>query len=129
MRVIGPASAAVPLKPACRTLPGVRGGDPRESVGVARHLRERCAPDVRRQLLVEELLQLECAAAIVRVRRVERRLRVVALQPLDDLRRVVDRVAVQLQDRERLPWPRVIASAHAMWAIGIGALRLCGTPL
>jgi hypothetical protein len=27
------------------------------------------------------------------------------------------------------PCPRVIAIAQAMWAIGIGALRLCGTPL
>ena len=25
--------------------------------------------------------------------------------------------------------PRVIANAHAMWTIGIGALRTCGMPL
>ena len=63
---------------------------------------------MRAQLLVEEVLQLERAAALLGVGRVERRLGVALLERGDDRGRVADRAAVHLQHREgRCCSPRV----------------------
>src|SRR5262249_55414626 len=71
-------------------------------LGLWQELIEQRAPHVRAELLVEELLERERPAALRRVGRVERRLRPQALEALDDARRVVDRLAVEHQDGQRL---------------------------
>src|SRR5262245_24985948 len=78
-----------------------REGGGRE-LGLWQELIEQRAPHVRAELLVEELLERERPAALRRVGRVERRLRPQALEALDDARRVVDRLAVEHQDEQRL---------------------------
>jgi hypothetical protein len=47
------------------------------------------------------ILEVERAAALVRIGRVERWLRPPPLDLLDDLRRIADRTSVHLQDRHR----------------------------
>src|SRR6059036_1635880 len=61
-----------------------------DELGVHEH-----RPDRRPELLVEEVLELERAAARGLVARVEGRLRIRALEGRDDTRRVVDRTTVE----------------------------------
>jgi hypothetical protein len=57
---------------------------------------------VRAELLVEELLQRECALALVAVLRVQRLLGMATLELGDDGRRVGDGPAVEHEQRERV---------------------------
>ena len=71
-----------------------------EAFGIADHLVEAQQPEGWTQLLVEVVLQVESPAALDRVLGVERRLRMAPLESADDLRRVADHLAVELQDGE-----------------------------
>jgi hypothetical protein len=59
-------------------------------------------PDVRTELLVEELLQLERPRTLAGIARIERGLGHRFLERGDDLGGVADRPAVELQDGERV---------------------------
>src|SRR5438046_7337009 len=83
-----------------RPVPQREGGS--RELGLRQELVEERAPHVRAELLVEEVLELERPAAVGRVGRVERRLGPQALEALDSARRVVDRLAVEHEDRQRL---------------------------
>src|SRR5438876_3744818 len=83
-----------------RPVPQREGGS--RELGLRQELVEERAPHVRAELLVEEVLELERPAAIGRVGRVVRRLGPQALEALDSARRVVDRLAVEHEDRQRL---------------------------
>jgi hypothetical protein len=76
------------------------GGDGVELRTVPPQLVERRAADVRPELLVEELLELQRAAPLVRIRRVERRRRELLLEGRDDRGRVAYRPAVELDHGE-----------------------------
>ena len=98
--------------------------------GVAAISWKASSRSVGTQLLVEEVLQLQRPAALDRVLGIERRLRIAPLERRDDLRRVADRLAVELQHREgrdRAAGQRQ-GSDHVEPA-GIGARRSCGTRL
>src|SRR5439155_4896159 len=74
----------------------------RRELGLRQELVEERAPHVRAELLVEEVLERERPAARGVVGRIERRLGSQALEALDDARRVVDRLAVEHEDGDRL---------------------------
>src|SRR5207253_11294846 len=73
--------------------------EPRGAGAVAAELVKEKPPDVRSELFVEEVLELERPAALDRVRRVQRWLRVAFLERADDRGRVADAPAVELEDR------------------------------
>src|SRR5437763_14731453 len=59
-------------------------------------------PDVGAELFVEEVLELKRPAALDRLRRVQRWLRVAFLERADDRGRVADAPAVEFEDRRRV---------------------------
>src|SRR5438876_11291068 len=107
-----------------RPVPQREGGS--RELGLRQELVEERAPHVRAELLVEEVLELERPAAVGRVGRVERRLGPQALEALDSARRVVDRLAVEHEDRQRL-LPRH-PEERGTWKPGRSERRTCAMP-
>src|SRR5205823_6461018 len=75
---------------------------PRGAGTVAAELVKDEPPDVGAELFVKEVLELERPAALDRLRRVQRWLRVAFLERADNRGRVADAPAVELEDRQRV---------------------------
>src|SRR5205823_3416748 len=76
--------------------------EPRGAGTVAAELVKEEPSDVGAEFFVEEVLELERSAALDRLRRVQRWLRVAFLERADDCGRVADAPAVELEDRRRV---------------------------
>ena len=83
----------------------VRGEGAQEEGRVGEHVLEREEAQVRPELLVEEVLDLQCAAPVDRIVGIERRFRIAPFELADDEGRVADDLPVELEHRERGPGP------------------------
>jgi hypothetical protein len=75
--------------------PEIRGEGTQHEIAVRKHVMQHEEPRVRSKLLVEEILDLERAPALVSFGWIQRRLGKASLERLDDPGRISDRLPIQ----------------------------------